>query len=70
MQSVRKRCDLIKSMQVAYEIQSTKSAHKCGYFCVKKFINQRTDINVCGAAAIFSTIAMFNFTVATEIIRK
>ena len=54
----KKKYDFIKSMQVAHEIQSTKSAHKCGYFCVKNFINQRNDINVCGAAAIFSAITM------------
>ena len=57
-------------MQVAHEIQSTKSAHKCSYFCGKKFINQRNDMNVCGTAAIFSAITMSDFTIATEIIRK
>ena len=55
-------------MQVAHEIQSTKSAHKCGYFCVKNFINQRSDMNVCRAASLFSVIPMSDFTIATEII--
>ena len=42
---------------------------KCGYFCVKKFINERNHMIVCGAAAIFSaTITMSDFTIATEII--
>ena len=63
-----KKYDFIKSMQIAHEMQSIKSAHKCGYFCVKIFINQRNDINVCGAAAIFSAITMSDFTIATEII--
>ena len=66
----KKKDDFIKSMQVAHEIQSIKSTHKCGYFCVKNFINQRNDMNVSGASAIFSAITMSNFTIATEIIRK
>ena len=57
-------------MQVAHEVQSTKSADKCGYFCVKNFINQRHNVNVCGVAAIFSAIMMSDFTIATEIILK
>ena len=57
-------------MQVAHEVQSTKSAHKCGYFCVKILINQRHNVNVCGVAAIFSALTMSDFTTATEIIRK
>ena len=57
----------IKSVQVVHEIQSTKNAHKCGQFCVKNFINQRNDMNVCGAAAIFSLITMFDFKIATEL---
>ena len=57
-------------MEIAHEIQSTKSAHKCGYFCVKNFINQRNDMNVRGAAAIFSAITISDFKIATEIIRK
>ena len=47
-------------MQVAHEIQSRKGAQKCVYFYVKSFINQRNDMNVCGAAAIFFAI-MSNF---------
>ena len=57
----------IKSVQVIHEIQSTKNAHKCGQFCVKNFINQRNGMNVCGAAAIFSAITMFDFKIATEL---
>ena len=57
-------------MQVAHEIQSTKSAQKCEYFCVKNFINQRDDINVCGVAAVFSAITIDYFTIATKIIGK
>ena len=57
-------------MQVAHKIQSIKSAHKCAYFCVKNFINQRNDMKACGSAAIFSAITMSNFQVATEIIQK
>ena len=57
-------------MQVAHEVQSTKSTYKCGYFCVKNFINQRNDVNVCGVAAIFPAITMSGFTITTEIIRK
>ena len=57
-------------MQVAYEIQSTKSALKCAYFCVKTFINQRNDINVCGAAPIFSAVTMSDFKIAAEFIQK
>ena len=60
--------DLIKSMQVAHEIQSIKIAHKYGYFCVKNFINQRIDMSVCGAAGIFFAITMSDFKKATEII--
>ena len=66
----KKNYHFIKSMQIAHEIQSTKSAHKCGYFCVKKVINRRNDVKVCGAAAIFSAITMSDFKIATEIIRK
>ena len=47
---------LLNPCKVAHEIQLTKSAHKCGYFCVKKCIDQRNDMNVCGAAAVFSAI--------------
>ena len=65
-----KKDDFIKSIKVAHEIQSTKSALKCAYFCVKNFINQRNDMNVCGAAPIFSTITMSDFKIATEFIRK
>ena len=57
-------------MQVAHEIQSTKGAHKCVYLCVKSFINQRNDMNVCGAAAIFFAIMMSDFKIETEIIPK
>ena len=57
-------------MQVIHENQSTKSADKCAYFCVKNFINQRNDMNVSGAAAIFFAITMFDFKIATEYIRK
>ena len=67
---MRKKYDFIKSMQIAHEIQSTKSAHKSVYFCVKKIINQRSDIDVCGVAAIFSAITMSDFTITTEIIEK
>ena len=35
-------------MQVAHEIQSTKRTLKCGYFCVKSFINQRNDLCYSG----------------------
>ena len=65
-----KKHDFIKSIKVAHEIQSTKSALKCAYFCVKNFINQRNDMNICGAAPIFSTITMSDFKIATEFIRK
>ena len=65
-----KKHDFIKSIKVAHEIQSTKSALKCAYFCVKNFINQRNDMNVCGAAPIFSAITMSDFKIATESIRK
>ena len=68
MQSIQKNYDFIKFMQVIHEIQSTKRAQKCSYFCVKIFINQRSEMNVCGAAAIFSTIAMSDFKIATELI--
>ena len=34
-----------------------------GYFCVKNFINQRNDMNVC--AAIFFAITMSDFKIAT-----
>ena len=67
---MEKNYDVVKSMQVAHEIQSTKSAHKCAYFCVKNFINERNDMKVCGAAAIFSAITMSDFKIATEIIGK
>ena len=67
---MEKNYDVIKSMQVAHEIQSTKSAHKCAYFCVKNFINERNDMKVCGAAAIFSAITMSDLKIATEIIGK
>ena len=70
MQSIRKKNDFIKSMQIVHEIQSTKCVRKCGYFCVKTFINQRNDISVCGAAAVFSAVTMSDFKIATEIIRK
>ena len=56
-----KKYDFIKSMQVAHEIQSTKSAHKCGYFCVKNFIKQRNDISICGIVAVFSAITMSEY---------
>ena len=36
--------DFIKSMQVIHETQSTKSVHKCAYFCVKNFINQKATL--------------------------
>ena len=61
---------LLNPCKVAHEIQLTKSAHKCGYFCVKKFIDQRNDMNVCGAAAVFSAITMSGFTKVAEIIRR
>ena len=54
----------------AYEIQWAKSAHKCGYFCVKNFINQRNYVIVRGAAAIFSACTMSDFTIATKIIQR
>ena len=57
----KKKYDFIKSMQVAHEIQSTKSAHKCIYFCVKNFIKQRNDINICGIVAVFSAITMSEY---------
>ena len=66
----KKKNDFIKSMQIVHEIQSTKCVRKCGYFCVKTFINQRNDISVCGAAAVFSAVTMSDFKIATEIIRK
>ena len=66
----KKNYDFIKSMQVAHEIQSTKSAIRCAYFCVKIFINQENDMNVSGAAPIFSAIMMSDFKIATEFIRK
>ena len=56
-----KKYDFVKSMQIAHEIQSTKSAYKCGCFCVKKFINQSNNMNVCGTAALFSVITMSDF---------
>ena len=59
--------DFNKSVQVVHEIQSTKNTHKCGQFCVKNFINQRKDKNVCGAAAIFPAITIFDFKIATEL---
>ena len=62
--------DFIKSKQVTQEIQPTKSAHKCGYFYVKNFINQRNYINICGVAAIFSAMTMSDLKIATEIIQK
>ena len=65
-----KKSDFIKSMQFVHEIQSTKSAHKCGYFCVKSFINKKDNMNVCGAAAVFFAITISDFTIVTEIIRK
>ena len=65
-----KNYDFIKPVQGAYEIQSTKSALKCAYFCVKTFINQRNDINVCGAAPIFSAVTMSDFKIAAEFIQK
>ena len=67
---VYKKNDFIKFIQVAHEIGSTKSAHKCGYFRVKSFIYQRNSMIVSGAAAIFSAMTMSDFTIATEIIRK
>ena len=60
---VYKKNDFIKSIQVAHEIRSTKSMHRCGYFRVKNFIYQRNSMIVCGAAAIFSAIAMSDFTI-------
>ena len=65
-----KKNDFIKFIQVAHEIRLTKNAHKCGHFRVKSFIYQRNNMIVSGAAAIFSAIAMSDFTIATEIIRK
>ena len=65
-----KKHDFIKSIKVSHQIQSTKSALKCAHFCVKNFINQRNDMNVCGAAPIFSAITMSDFKIATESIRK
>ena len=62
--------DFIKSMQVAHEIQSAKTAHKCACFCIKNFFNKRNDMKVCGVAAIFSAITMSDFKIATEIIQK
>ena len=68
---MEKNYDVIKSMQVAHEIQSTKSVYVlCAYFCVKNFINERNDMKICWAAAIFSAITMSDFKIATEIIRK
>ena len=66
MESIQ-RIDFIKAMHVAYEIQRTKSANKCGHICVKKFINQRNDMILCGAAVIFSAITMSDFTITTKI---
>ena len=66
----KNKYDFIKSMQAAHEIQSTKSPHKCKYFNIKKIINQRNDMIVCGAAAKFSAVTMSDFTIATQIIRK
>ena len=57
-------------MHVAYEIQRTKSAHKCGYFCVKNFVNQRNHMIVRGAAAIYSPITMSDFSIGTKFIRR
>ena len=39
-------------------------------FLCEKVINRRNDVNVCGAAAIFSAITMSDFKTATKIIRK
>ena len=50
---VYKKKDFIKPMHLAYEIQWTKSAHKCEYFYVVNVINQRNEIIFCGFAAIF-----------------
>ena len=47
-----------------------QKARKCGYFCVKNFINQRNYMIVCGAAAIFSAITMSDFIIATKIIQR
>ena len=69
MESIQRK-DFIKFTHVAYEIQWTKSAHRCGYFCVKNFINQRNHMILCGAAAIFFAITMSDFTIATKIIRR
>ena len=71
MQSIRKKkFDFIKSMQVAHEIHSTKSAHKCGYFFVKSFINKGNGIIVFGATTIFSEITMSDSAIVTKIIEK
>ena len=63
-----KKYDFFKSMQVAHEIQSTKSAYKFGCFRVKNFINQRNGMIVCRAVVIFSAISMSDFPKATKII--
>ena len=55
-------------MQVSHEIQSTKSAHRCGYFQVKKFLFQRKDMIVCGTAAIFPAMTMSDFTISKKVI--
>ena len=67
MESIQRKA-FIKSMHLTYEIQRTKSAQKCGYFCVKNFVNQRNHMIAC--AAIFSAITMSDFKIATEIIRR
>ena len=40
------------------------------YVSLKNLINQRNDMNVFGAAAIFSAITMSDFTIATKITRR
>ena len=42
----------------------------CVFLCKKLFINERSDMNVCGASAIFSAITMSDFKIAAEFIRK
>ena len=54
--------------EMKFEIHTIKCAHKCRYFRIKSFINERNRMIVCGAAAIFSAITMSDFTIATEII--
>ena len=57
-------------MQIAREIQSTKSARKCGYFRVKILSIKETGRLAVGVLKLFSAVTMSDFTIATEIIRK